>query len=154
MMSDTTLGCAQSNLVVGIGSPHGWDRIGWLVAEELQHRLSTGWQVRLARVPTDLLDWLEHCDRLHLIDACEVPSPTGSLLRLEWPDSRILQSRTQTAHDFDLPQVLQLADRLGQLPKQVVLWAVEVEPTNELGPPSNRVTLIASTIEKDVRRHA
>src|SRR5688572_26163325 len=46
-------------LVVGIGSDHGDDRVGWLVADALQTRAPADVSVRHAKTPLDLLDWLD-----------------------------------------------------------------------------------------------
>ncbi|MBL8891071.1 MAG: hydrogenase maturation protease [Planctomycetaceae bacterium] len=144
----------SDRMVVGIGSPQGGDQIGWLIAADLERRRLPGWRVRSARVPTDLLDWFEHCERLHLIDACQFSIPAGQFMRLEWPDPRIQQIRARTSHDLDLPQVLQLAERLGQLPHQVVLWAIEIKGESLSDSLSNRVAGIAAAIEDDIRQHA
>ncbi len=124
-------------LVVGIGSPHGSDRVGWDLADFLEQVLPAPWVVRQARVPTDLFDWIEGCSRLHVLDACPLIQQLGQVHRLEWPDHRILESRTATSHDYDLPQVLQLAQRLGQLPPQVVVWAIEVQENGYFESPTN-----------------
>ena len=80
-------------LVAGLGSPHGDDQAGWLVAElllkkasgtvgvseaqdenlmpESSRHLFQDVVVRRALIPLDVLDWLEGVDVLHICDACE-----------------------------------------------------------------------------------
>lgn len=151
-MNDPQLRRLEFNrwLIVGIGSPTGNDRLGWDVSQFLAGQLPSPWTIRQARVPTDLLDWLEGCERLHLVDACPVVQEVGRVHRLEWPDPRILQSRTATSHDYDVPQVLRLAERLGQLPEQVVVWAIEVDADVDLVPAPNWMVVAAGVIRNAV----
>jgi hydrogenase maturation protease len=61
-----------ATLIVGIGSPHGDDQIGWRIAEALMAEHRVGWIIRTARSPTDLLAWLDDkVERLVICDACD-----------------------------------------------------------------------------------
>lgn len=115
----------QQTLVVGIGSHHGDDQLGWLVAKKLAGGLGDHCQVRIALTPLDLLDWIDQCHMLYLVDACQGQGQPGMVHRWTWPNAAIRLSRWSGTHDFDLPAVLTLADELGQLPRQVVIWAIE-----------------------------
>ncbi len=61
-----------NSLVVGIGSSHGTDTIGWEVARWLERESIAHWDVKLAMVPSDLLDWLDGRQALALIDAARL----------------------------------------------------------------------------------
>lgn len=61
-----------NSLVVGIGSSHGADTIGWQVARWLERESTAHWDVKLALVPSDLLDWLDGRPALTLIDAARL----------------------------------------------------------------------------------
>lgn len=61
-----------NSLVVGIGSSHGADTIGWQVARWLASEHIAHWDVKLAIVPSDLLDWLDGRQALALIDAARL----------------------------------------------------------------------------------
>jgi hydrogenase maturation protease len=141
--------CRTHQLFVGIGSSHGDDQAGWLVADRLG--LVTGRTtdliVKRAVVPTDILDWLEGIEHLHLCDACRTESPPGTLHRWEWPITNkavsiegkrslaleaIESAHHSGSHDWQIPQTLQLAERLGILPPRVTIWGIEgrvFEPT-------------------------
>ena len=129
-------------LIAGIGSAHGDDQAGWLVAEQL----AAGFQdccnitVRKAMIPLDLLDWLDGVDVLHVCDACETVENRGRVDRYVWNDNRIVRSnpelhptvahawpslRKRGSHDFGTSDVLGLAAELRSLPDRVVIWAVE-----------------------------
>lgn len=113
-------------LIAGIGSPHGDDQAGWLVAERLADTLGErGVAVQKARSPTELLDWLDGTQRLIVCDACRGLCSTGEVKRWTWPDSELLDAIWSGTHDLPLPAVLQLSERIGRLPGEVVVYAVE-----------------------------
>ena len=116
-------------LFVGIGSPHGDDRIGWLVAETLRSRVPSEVDVRQAATPSGLLDWLDGVDRLIVCDAC-VSCPNAilgelPLHRWQWPTSEVAVLRSAGSHAIGLPLVLKLAEQLGTLPREVIVFGVE-----------------------------
>lgn len=127
---------SQQMLVVGIGSPHGDDSVGWYVARALseQHTDAEHVQIRVAQIPVDLINWLGEVQELHLVDACR-SSGTG----LNWHRHEITKSdlehgtlpfefRHETGtHGWSLISVLQLALRLHMLPQRMVLWAIEAD---------------------------
>ena len=130
-------------LVVGIGSPHGDDQAGWRVVDRLAADLDDeSIAVRRATSPVHLLDWLEHIDRLILCDACRGLGQVGELRRWEWPNSELAEGAWSGTHDLSLTAALQLAERLGRLPQDVVIWSVEAasgDPLSGLSPPVTTV---------------
>jgi hydrogenase maturation protease len=120
-------------LIVGIGSPHGDDQIGWRVANTLRFAVSPANEVREASTPSQLLDWLDGVDRLIVCDACQVrrrgpDDSSGDALRVHrWqrPTLQVSMLRSAGSHSFGLPQVLQLAERLGSLPQEVIVFGIE-----------------------------
>jgi hydrogenase maturation protease len=132
----------KTRLFVGIGSPHGDDQAGWTIAEGLLQDVDSSGDiiVRRASVPLDLIDWLDGIDCLHVCDACQGDAPPGTLHRWEYKAATPAASdrqreprgrecfaslRSTGSHDFGLIAVLELADRLGRLPSQVVVWCIE-----------------------------
>lgn len=118
-------------LVIGIGSPHGDDQAGWLVAERIARDHHAA--VRQALSPADVLDWLQDVDRLIICDACRGLGRVGEVRRWQWPLSDMPLLDWSGTHDVSLPAALELADRLGLLPRHVVIWAVEGEAPCMLG---------------------
>lgn len=126
-------------LLVGLGSPHGDDRIGWLVIERLRSMPLDGITLRQARSPLDLLDWLEGIERLVVCDAARGTGPPGRTRHWVWPVAELDAWQGSGSHDFSLPQVLELAEHLGLVhtgsindseshankPPRVELWTVE-----------------------------
>ena len=123
----------RRTLIVGIGSPHGDDQIGWRVADALRSAVSPVIEVREASTPSQLLDWLDGVERLIVCDACQVRRqlPADSeheapeIHRWKWPTLQVSMLRSAGSHSFGLPQVLQLAERLGKLPLEVIVFGVE-----------------------------
>jgi len=112
--------------VLGMGSPHGADRAGWLLAERLLERTDLGATVRPLSTPLELLDHLDGCEFLLVVDACRTGADEGTVLRLSWPDSRIRAHQSLSSHGLGLGESLLLAEQLGKLPENVVLLCLEV----------------------------
>ena len=79
-------------LIVGVGSAHGDDQAGWLVADELTQQIpdDSFISVRKASVPLDLLDWLGNIKVLHLIDAIQDSGCGNDVRRLQWNSGAML----------------------------------------------------------------
>ena len=116
-----------SHLLVGIGSPFGDDRLGWLVVGEIERRGGSDAHTRCARAPADLLDWLEGVDRLVVCDACHGGGPAGSWRRFDWPTTLLDDVAFCGTHDMSLAATLALAEQLGLLPKETTIWGLTVE---------------------------
>jgi hydrogenase maturation protease len=117
-------------LFVGIGSPHGDDQVGWLVARRVAQLANQWIDVRFARTPIEVLDMLDAGDvtRLDLCDAVHCETAPGNLSHWKWPDERIARERFAGSHDLSLPAVLELAEALGRLPAEVCIWGISIAP--------------------------
>ncbi|HVA44800.1 MAG TPA: hydrogenase maturation protease [Pirellulales bacterium] len=131
-----------TTLIVGLGSPHGDDQIGWRVAERLalERESACGASglrgplapqadctitIRTASSPADLLDWLEGVERLIVCDACQAVGSPGTVHCWRWPEAPLGRLRSSGSHDLSLAEVLTLAEELRSLPGEVIIWAVE-----------------------------
>lgn len=116
-------------LFVGIGSPHGDDRIGWSIADSLQQPVRMNIDIRKATIPGDLLDWLDGVNRLFVCDACASSGASNAdapaMHRWDWPTKAVTALRSANSHAFGLSQVLQLTQRLGTLPEDVTVIGIE-----------------------------
>lgn len=124
-------------LVAAFGSPHGDDQVGWRVATNLQRRAQLPAHVMLLDEGTRLLDELPGCDKLIVVDACRSGAPAGTVTRLEWPDPRVRHRHNRSTHSVGVCSTLELAERLGRIPRVVVIFGVEIaghEPIGELSP--------------------
>lgn len=127
-------------LVVGIGSPHGDDAIGWIITQELSRSLPHARSIdpigraafRELRTPLDLVDWLDKPKgddrpaRLVVIDAVVSPMPVGHLQVWVWPKIGWEMRRASGSHDIPLADALAIAERLGRLPPRVEILGINV----------------------------
>lgn len=124
--------------IVGIGSAHGADRVGWQAIDEigrrgLVQRLPPG-VVSLHRcaVPAQLVNLLEGCRLALLLDA--VAAEPGALLRLR-PGELEAGGTTLSAHGLGVRESLQLLSALAAEPPQVRIIGIGIgDPPGELPP--------------------
>ena len=126
MTASSSRALESRTLVVGIGSPHGDDQIGWAVMRQLALQTPGDIEIKTAIQPAELLDWIQDVDQLIICDACQADGATGEIYRWQWPTESIATCKHAGSHDLSLPFVLSLADRLGKLPQRVIVWGVEV----------------------------
>lgn len=140
----------NSVVVAGFGSPHGDDRAGWELVARLTRR--TGVAARLVTVGegTELLHALAGCDRLIVVDACRGSGPPGTISRFVWPDPRIRSHHNRSTHHFGLLGALELANQLGQLPAQVVVFGVEGQNHGSISPITGDVLQALDELESIV----
>jgi len=122
-------------VIAGFGSPHGDDQAGWRVIEALQKRCHFPARLVTIHEATQLLDELDDCRKLIVIDACRSGEWKGSLTRFEWPDPRIEQHHSHSTHGMGVCGALRLAERLGRLPPEVEVFGIEIaewEPGREV----------------------
>lgn len=133
-------------LLAGIGSPHGDDRVGWLVAQHAAERLGDALAVRCARTPAELLDWLPGLDALIVCDAILCDWTPGTWQTWRWPAHQIERARFSGSHDLPLASALALAEELGQLPAHVQIWAVAIDSARHLSDVSPGVADAAANV--------
>jgi hydrogenase maturation protease len=127
--------------VLAIGSPHGDDQVSWHVVDRLGRNPLPGLHTAALNDPVGVLDYLEGCERLVLVDACRSGAEPGTVIRLVWPDARLQERESASTHGFGVVKVLELAAVLGDLPSHVVLIGVEAltcAPGAEISPPVRR----------------
>lgn len=122
-------------MVVGVGSPFGDDQAGWRLVEMLQRRANIPARLKKIREATQLVDELDGCTRLVIVDACRGACRVGAVTRLKWPDPRIARRHGRSTHSVGVCEALRLAERLGRLPGIVEIFGIEVsscEPDCEI----------------------
>ena len=144
----------SSTIVIGLGSPNGDDQFGWLVVERLALEINQSGRAavitRRATTPAQVLDWLDGIDRMLLIDACRGLTSPGVLLQLEWPALEFEQIRGSGSHDYTVWQALELASRLGPLPRSCHLWCVSGLQFDLGQPPSPSLLALVPKVVDDV----
>ncbi len=110
-------------LLVGLGSSHGDDRIGWLVSARIAGDVQGLRAVQLA-TPVDLLNVISDVDHLVIVDACRGTGEIGTAHRWRWPTREVAVVQAAGTHAIGLPEVLEMAERLGILPNSVIIWGI------------------------------
>jgi len=124
-----------STIIVGVGSPNGDDRIGWIVCDRLTGKLKPGSDndivVIKLKSPIELMNWLPEDrsartpKRLIICDACSGLSRVGKVAHWQWPSTVFGDLHWSGTHDFSVLRTLTLADTLGRLPESVDIWGIE-----------------------------
>lgn len=140
---------AATTRLIGIGSPHGDDAVGWQLVDRLQGRAGVVAEC-LALGPGQLLDAVRDCGRAIVIDGCASGRTPGTITRLVWPDPRIAAAGPRSTHGLGVAELLQLAATLGWLPPQVVLFGVEVGDCRPGGTLSPAVAAALPELERQV----
>lgn len=120
--------------VIGIGSPNGDDRLGWVAVEALKQsaRLAPLIPQRLQLDARDrpgvlLLSAWEGAHTVILIDAVCSGAEPGSVLRLTGADISTSGCNVST-HGYGVATAVALARALHSLPATLVLLGLEVDP--------------------------
>ena len=127
--------------IICIGSPFGDDQFGAWAYEQLRVLIDADATelLYLDRPGTRLIGALDGVDNLILIDAVKSGAAIGTVLRIEGEEIYRQLARHTSTHGFGVADALKLAERLGQLPRKVVLLGVEVGETDALAPLSHQV---------------
>jgi hydrogenase maturation protease len=123
--------------VLAFGSAHGDDQAGWLVIRRLREAGVSVEMHELAQ-PLALLEYLEGCKTLLLLDACRSGARPGTITRLSWPEPRLDRLTGASSHGFGVVQTLELAQALGRKMPRIILLGIEVqdcETGDDLSPP-------------------
>ncbi len=123
----------STDWIIGIGSPHGDDAVGWRAVERLVGQLPHDVRPIAIGEPLQMLQYLTGYGRLWIIDACRSGRLVGSVSRVIWPDERLIGQPRASTHAMSLPDTLRLAEALGTLPDSVVIYAIEIGTATQPG---------------------
>jgi len=114
--------------IIGVGSPHGDDAVGWAVVRRLRADFGTSPEIEwhLLEGGQQLLDVMDGRGTLWLVDAVSSGRPAGTIECFTWPDPRVDILRAGSTHDLRPTEALRLAAVLGLLPPQVMLFGIEI----------------------------
>jgi sulfhydrogenase subunit alpha len=120
---------AQSVLVVGVGSPHGSDALGWKVVNQLKQDDVLSHQAGLRflcldRPGTRLLEAMRDEERVILVDAISGSGKKGALVRMEGREI-LAQDDRLSSHDLGLASTIQIGGSLDRLPPHLILLGLE-----------------------------
>jgi len=136
----------MQRLFVGIGSHQGDDQVGWLIVEQLKRRGNIAADFRIISKPLDLLDILDNCEELILVDAAD-GCENDMVYFWKWPTTDISSPVSRGTHGFGLVEALILADELRLLPTNVIIVGIPVNQFAALQPIQSKTV---ASIEKFV----
>jgi hydrogenase maturation protease len=143
---------SDATAVVGLGTAHGDDQVGWVVVDRLHSRLTSGVSAHKIATELDLIDVISDLDYVIIVDASAPRSQPGVVRWFTWPCQRIEEVGLLSTHGFGLVAALRLAEALGSLPGRVVVYAVEAQAVTPGQPLSPAVSSeIASVVEAIAR---
>ena len=118
--------------ILGIGSPFGDDRTGWLAVDCI--RASTWYRAQAPgtisaesfdRPGPALLSIMDGASHAVLIDTMQSGAPPGTLRHVELDELALSDSNFASGHSFGLADTLLLGRALALLPPRLTLLAVE-----------------------------
>ena len=119
---------AAKTLVIGIGNEYrSDDGVGILVVRKLR-KLNLS-NIEIAEEPGDgarIIELWKEQKSVILVDAAQSGSEPGTIYRFEVSKNKIPAKLFKySSHNFSVPQALEIAKSLNQLPKRVVIYGVE-----------------------------
>lgn len=121
-----------SSKIICLGSPFGDDQFGAWAYQELSRLIDfSGVElIYLDRPGMRLIPLLEGVEQLILVDSVKSGAVPGAVLRMEGADICRYVARHTSTHGFGLAEAMALAERLGYLPRSVILLGVEAGATD------------------------
>src|SRR5262249_29959088 len=89
---------APPRLVIGLGSPHGDDQLGWVAVDRLRALLPAATPVVKATGGLALLETLAGQEEVLIIDAAAPAGCPGAIRWLEWPCADLIGLRPLSTH--------------------------------------------------------
>ncbi len=118
--------------ILGVGSPFGADRAGWLAVERLaagdlpaRHCACDLRFEQCDRPGSRLLALLQEADAAVIIDAMRAALPAGAV-RSFTPEALGADSGLFSSHGFGVAEALALGRQLGGLPSRVTVVGIEI----------------------------
>jgi len=120
--------------IIGLGSPFGPDRLGWLVIERLRqnHALQSFLDAHIELISADrpglnLLHLIHDKAQVLIIDTLTNCHQPGVIYRLD--KAQLLQQQTVlSSHALGVAEALALGEKLGELSDRLVLFGLCVDP--------------------------
>jgi hydrogenase maturation protease len=119
-----------NTLILGVGNPLlGDDAVGVLAVQQLLEQAGLPPHVTVVDGGTDglgLIPLIESYRHVILVDAVPMGLPAGSIRRFTWHEARFVgHEQVLSLHQSDLTDALLLAEALGCLPQEVVIYGVQ-----------------------------
>ncbi|MCE9529615.1 MAG: hydrogenase maturation protease [Planctomycetes bacterium] len=128
--------------VIGIGTAHGDDELGLITIKRLRSESEDRgtWEFHAVDSAQRLLDLLEADASVILVDAIAQEAEPGTVHRITWPNTLLKSLRPGSTHVMGVAQALELAEVLGILPTELVIFGIESGDFHEGGGLSQKVS--------------
>jgi hydrogenase maturation protease len=139
-------------LIVGLGSPHGDDQLGWVAIDRLRPRLPAGIIARKVHNGIELLECVEGQDTAIVIDAVAPAGQPGTIRSFRWPCPELAACVPLSTHGLGLVEAFHLAEALGRLPRRLNIHTIEAKDSSPGAPLSPEIVLRLDTVVDSVLR--
>lgn len=123
--------------VLGLGSPHGDDQIGWWIVERLKS-CNLGPNVGVEKISApgvSLMSLFRHYEQVIIVDACEMGCEPGTYRIIdETHFSDLILSDRFSTHSLGVTESVQLAQTLSLPLPRISLFLVQMEQTELMAP--------------------
>jgi hydrogenase maturation protease len=140
--------------MLGIGSPFGDDRAGWLVGQIVaQSAAAFGMNldvVTLDRPGVSLLHVLADCSEAIVVDAMVSGAEPGRIHRLDLSALEGMAGGSRSTHGFGLADALRLAAAMEGLPPRLRIYGIEIDPRAPGPTPSPEVARAAARLAAEI----
>ena len=121
----------STTLIVGLGSPYGDDKIGWVACEQLKMDIGHLSTVDFITCDRSGLEWLtkmSHAGQILFIDAMRSGEKPGTVRKIDlntdqWTGYPVKLS----SHGINIMEAIDVAKSLGELPDRISVWGVEMQ---------------------------
>ena len=149
------LSCA----VLGVGSAHGDDQIGWSLIDHLlpTHRAHEISFEKIAAPGASLLSYFQRYDRILVIDACKQGMVAGDSVLIANAADQLLSDKAPatgfSSHAFSVVDAYKLAKEL-QIPlPHISLFLIEIEQTDVMASISDKLQQRVPDYVQSLERH-
>jgi len=144
-----------TTLIVGLGSPYGDDKIGWVACEQLKMDIGHLSTVDFVTCDRSGLEWLtkmSDAGQVLFVDAMRSGEKPGTVRKIDLSADQWSEYPAKlSSHGINIMDAIDLAQSLGELPETISVWGVEIEHCNVEGGLSDSVKTALPTLLANIK---
>ena len=118
--------------IIGIGSHHGVDRLGWIICDQLRDiQWPQDIDIQTCRTPAQLPALLRGCDNAIVLDAIVTGHNAGQVMSLSITELEHQTQNCYSSHGFGVIEAIELAQALEQLPAVLQILGISVTDADQ-----------------------